>query len=299
MKNSFLLLSSTVLFFQALSLSAARIYVETSKEDSTKYLIKLDTEGSTINTIDGTLSMTGFGKDISDISTGGSSFSLWPNKPSLSNSTISFTGGVPSGISGKDLLVFTIYAKVADQKLASITFKNVVVYANDGKATPSAVKSSTSKFPTASTTFATSSTPTDRTPPEPFSIELGKDDSLFDGKYFISFSTTDSDSGINHYEIQEGNNTPIRSGSPYVLQDQTLASNITVTAFDDVNNKMTSTFGATNPVNTQTATSAAIQTTSNEVSTLSPLAFLGLIFLAFILYAFLKIYLQRRSRRRK
>lgn len=88
----------------------------------------------------------------------------------------------------------------------------------------------------------------DRTGPEEFYPSVEK----IDGKYAVVFATTDTLSGIDHYEIAElapkrffeiGNNKEIEEvenwldeKSPYVLEDQRLSSHIFVRAVDVAGN---------------------------------------------------------------
>ena len=65
---------------------------------------------------------------------------------------------------------------------------------------------------------------------------MGQDPSLFGGKYFISFSATDNESGMNYFAVQEGSGEFVQTESPYVLQDQTLSGIITVKAVDKAGN---------------------------------------------------------------
>jgi len=81
----------------------------------------------------------------------------------------------------------------------------------------------------------------DTQPPEEFKPETGKSPSVFEGKYFLSFATKDSGSGIDHYEILEigdGGEEVWKIGeSPYLLKDQTLQSTIRVKAIDKAGNE--------------------------------------------------------------
>lgn len=82
----------------------------------------------------------------------------------------------------------------------------------------------------------------DGTAPEPFKPEIGRDPSIFEGKYFLSFSASDETSDIDHYEISEmkGNKEKIewKTGkSPYLLKDQTLRSKILVKVVDRAGNE--------------------------------------------------------------
>lgn len=88
----------------------------------------------------------------------------------------------------------------------------------------------------------------DGTPPEPFEPEIAKDPSMFEGKYFLSFATTDKTSGIDHYEIIEADRRGYQrrttrkaewkiGESPYLLEDQSLRSIIKVKAVDKAGNE--------------------------------------------------------------
>jgi hypothetical protein len=82
----------------------------------------------------------------------------------------------------------------------------------------------------------------DTTPPAPFSIVESQNPSLFNGQKFISFQTTDAQSGIDYYMVKEGSAAPVRSGTLYVLKDQTGTENIIVYAYDNAGNIRTNSF---------------------------------------------------------
>ena len=77
----------------------------------------------------------------------------------------------------------------------------------------------------------------DSTLPEDFQPEIGQDFSIFEGKYFLSFATTDKTSGINYFEIKEGKKEWKKALSPYLLEDQELKSVIQVKAVDKAGNE--------------------------------------------------------------
>jgi len=77
----------------------------------------------------------------------------------------------------------------------------------------------------------------DKTPPEPFELAIAKDPTSFEGKYFLSFYTTDKMSGIDYFEIKEGKKDFKKITSPYVLEDQTSRSKIVVKAVDKAGNE--------------------------------------------------------------
>ena len=77
----------------------------------------------------------------------------------------------------------------------------------------------------------------DVTPPEEFKPEIGKDPTVFEGKYFLSFAATDEASGIDFYQVKEGKRDFKKVKSPYGLEDQSLKSKIVVKAVDKAGNE--------------------------------------------------------------
>ena len=79
----------------------------------------------------------------------------------------------------------------------------------------------------------------DVTSPKEFTLEIGQDPSMFGGKYFLSFATTDKTSGIDYYEVKEGKQDFKKVSSPYLLEDQSLGKKIVVQAYDKAGNYQT------------------------------------------------------------
>jgi hypothetical protein len=77
----------------------------------------------------------------------------------------------------------------------------------------------------------------DKKAPESFEITPGKDPSIFDNRYFISFFTTDAESGVAYFEIKEEGGSFVKGNSPYELKDQSLRSKIEVKAVDKAGNE--------------------------------------------------------------
>ena len=240
MKNSFKkVIISSLLFLSiptiAFSAQITAKHFISSNGNKNTVEVYLDTEGETINAVDGSITLDGFGKDIISISTGESPLSLWPNKPSLIDSKISFTGGVPQGLSGKDILLFVINLQPTVKEELTILPKDVYVYLNNGKG--DTIKTSDRTiFMVKGDTYLESTTPNDVTPPKNFTVELGRDATAYEGKYFLSFFTTDEGSGITHYEVTEGDSNPVLADSPYILRDQTLQTKVEVKAYDNFGN---------------------------------------------------------------
>jgi hypothetical protein len=242
----------TLAFFVPLGLSASTVYIDSSQTefhvgDRAVLNVRLNTEGKSINTVEGNISLDipiGVAS-VGDLSLSQSSFSLWPRKPSLSANgrSISFVGGIPNGLNSDNAILFKIIINL--EKPGSVNFapNDVVAYLNDGKGTKQIVSPKDLNLNvlqggatvTAQDTWKKTLSD-DKTPPESFEVILGQEGSVFDGKKFLSFSTIDKQSDVKYYEVIEGNNPPVRSGNTYVLQNQDKVGQITVLAYDSAGN---------------------------------------------------------------
>ncbi len=128
-------------------------------------------------------------------------------------------------------------------KTAEINFlENSQVLLNDGLGTPAQFKSRGAIFNLLSEKTEApkreweEKVSKDDILPESFDIEINRDSAIFGGKYFVIFSTTDKQTGIDHYEVKEGKGDWKRTSSPYLLEDQKLKSIIEVKAVDKAGN---------------------------------------------------------------
>ena len=206
--------------------------------------VRLDTQNTPVNVVEGTLTLQTPGHDIEmrELSVAGADLTLWPRKPSWSEDTqtITFVGGKPGGFNSDNEFLFRIFFLAKNK--GEVTFvPDIQAYVNDGKGTLLPVTVTPLVL-----TVKDGTTPpkdgwrdvvaSDNTPPEILSAEIGKDPSLYDGKLFLVIHSEDTQSGIDHFEVKEGERDPVRSGSEYVLQDQDQSTKITVTAIDKAGN---------------------------------------------------------------
>lgn len=240
------------------SVFASIVYIDTNQSDffvgdSILFSVRVNSENKDINTVEGEVLLDYLGDAVSlaDINTAGSLFSLWPGKPvpSENNTSISFVGGSPGGLLSKDAIVFNFVLNLQETGQITLSPNTIGVYLNDGKGTKDTVRvedlvinvlPEKSGEPSADEWNTIISQ--DKIAPESFEITLGKDPSLFDNQYFISFFTTDTESGVAYYEVQEGQNNLVRAQSPYLLTDQSLSSFIHVKAVDKAGNERTEGF---------------------------------------------------------
>ena len=231
--------------------------------------LRIDTENECINTVSAELGFSQDVLEVIDFSQGNSILSLWLKPPEINSNLglVSFIGGIPGGYCGKlpgdpglsnllGKIIFKVKEKpsggqTSAESEAKVEFlDSSQVLLNDGFGTPTKL---TVEELTLKILPKTAETPEnewqaelekDNIPPEDFKIEINKDYSIFEGKYFIIFSTTDKQTGIDHYEVQEiASKWMLKSAkfekaaSPYLLKDQSLQSIIKVKAVDKAGNE--------------------------------------------------------------
>lgn len=257
MKNKnlikYIFVSLLTLVFIPSGAHAAGVYVESAQKvisvgDTAVVTIKVNSDKDILNTIEGDISvpLNGSSVYVQEFSLAGSAFGLWPRTPSLSTDgqTISFVGGVPGGFSIQGATLFKMVIEAKKAGVISITPRNIVAYASDGKGTkvPVEVKGLTLEVrPRAAGVPVNDEwkavVSADLTPPQDFIVVLGQDSTIFSGKKFAFFSAVDNESGIDHYDVSENGRPAVRSGSTYELQDQTGTPKLTVIAYDKAGNK--------------------------------------------------------------
>ncbi len=231
---------------------ASTVYVQTNHSeffvgDTILFNVRVDSGGKTINAAEGEvlLDHDAGGVALTDINTSGSVFSLWLSKPLPSdrNTRITFAGGSPGGFVSSDAILFNVVLKLQTTGQIALSPSNIAVYLNDGKGTRDVVSVRDliiDVLPQRSGAVAIDDwaqiVSDDTTAPQPFEIYAGQDDSVYDGKKFLSFSTTDAQSGISYYEVLEGDLPPTRSSDTYVLQEQSNPVKVTVIAYDAAGN---------------------------------------------------------------
>lgn len=262
---------------------AASLYIAPNtstlyKGDTGQYTVRLDVDTEQcINAVDATIQYSE-NIEVIDLSTGGSIFSMWVEEPIINRDerTITFAGGIPNGYCGRiagdprltnqivDIIVqspsFSVGSGSRDASStdeATLSFlDSTTAYLNDGRGTQVAIDTFDTNIdliPRAGNSvnndwvdFVNS----DTIPPTPFSIALERTENAFSNDFFITFATTDKQSGINYYEVMEeplsqsgffnwgSVDAPwIEATSPYVLEDQSLNSTIFVRAVDKAGNE--------------------------------------------------------------
>jgi len=248
-RNSLFIILLGSLLFLPLGAKGAILYLEPLRSthnqgDTFIVEVRLDSQGEYINAVEVNL---GFDKDIlevQDLSQGNSVLTLWIKKPDFSNGVISFIGGTPGGYQGPEGLLIKIAFLGKVQGDARVVFQNnSKILLNDGKGTPADLITESANFsisaikPEIPEDEWQKEIEKDENSPQSFEIEISQDPAIFKGKYFITFSTTDKETGIAHYEVKEGKRDWKMGNSPYVLENQKLTDDIWVKAVDKAGNE--------------------------------------------------------------
>ncbi|MCA9357228.1 hypothetical protein H6784_00505 [Candidatus Nomurabacteria bacterium] len=277
------------IFLIPLYSEAASLYIDPAistlnRGDSAKMVLRLDTDEAAeecVNAVDGVVTYSDNIEPV-DVSIGNSIFNMWVERPVINkeNKTITFAGGIPNGYCGRvqgDPRLTNIIAEIVFrspgfsvgagsnvENTATVDFtSSSTAYLNDGFGTKADLNLYGAKIELNKSAGATMINPwkdeieADDILPEKFSISLQKDDKAFSGKYYIVFSTTDKQTGIDHYEVMEEPLTQFgsfqwgRADAPWlmvkqppvhVLKDQSLNSIIRVKAIDKAGNEYIATY---------------------------------------------------------
>lgn len=277
MKNKFLLFIPYSLFLiPAFTNAAVSVFLDPASisanpRDTFVVNIRIDTAGDCVNAIDGKIKFDPSVLKAVDFGRGQSLISLWLAPPKIDQNAgiISFAGGIPGGYCGRisgDPGLTNILGKVvflpANESVAPATTHILVaddseILLNDGLGTKAQVEYRGADIIIGTGTGIANAwldeVRSDTIAPELFTIELDREPLVYDGKYFIAWSTSDKQSGIDHYEVLETNPWKFgffesmlggekkafwtRAESPYVLSDQNLRSKILVKAVDKIGNE--------------------------------------------------------------
>lgn len=208
----------------------------------------LDTEGESINALEGTLSYPEAALSLEEIRSGGSLINFWAEAPKDESGRIRFAGITPGGYLGNGGELFSLLFKVTAENDLQFSLTDARTLKNDGEA---------SALPfTLARTVTLSDAPAqlelarlhDTTAPHPFTAYRAHDATLFDGQTFVSFATQDKESGVARYEIAEYRGFRWFAGifsdlawkevtTPALLSDQRGESYVFIRAIDGAGNE--------------------------------------------------------------
>jgi hypothetical protein len=252
MKKSFtikLIILLTLAFFFNRNVLAATLELNTEKNtfqqaETFTLTVFLNTEGDSINTIEGNLKYDDNFIKAEAVNIGSSFISFWVEKPDLKTSgLIHFSGITPGGISTSNGEVFKVTFQTEKIGDTTLLLNNINLFLNDGQGStiPAKIKNANIMINQGININKTVDLiSNDKVPPEKFNIIRTQDSSLFDNKYFIVFSTVDKGSGIDRYQVCELFKC-VSAESPFLLWNQTPFYRIVVHAYDSNGNVQSST----------------------------------------------------------
>lgn len=258
MKKSLLLLLFVIFiaFILPFSSDAAQIFFGVHEKNiglnsKMEMGVFLNTGGEPINAIEGEIIFPADFFEFQGIYNGNSLLTFWIKQPVLiSQGVVSFSGIVPGGFAGPKGYLFSIILKTKQRgESLIISSNNEKILLNDGDGSEAKITKAPMGLNIIEQSPQETFTPLyDSISPESFMPQISKDKNIFDGKYFLAFTTQDKISGIDHYEIMEYpqfgsfkglfyKKQWIMAESPYLLQDQTLRSVVYIKAVDRAGNE--------------------------------------------------------------
>jgi hypothetical protein len=242
-----LLTASLLLVLSPVAVFAAQFSVEASTVnlkpgDQIETYLTVNAQKESVNALSGVLNFDTKQLSVREIRTGRSIVSFWIEQPVETSAGIRFAGMIPGGYTQDGGSIFSVVFEVKSVSNGSVGIVSVEkpqILLNDGKGTAAAVTLNNYFYQiNLDNSLPRRVDPiNDAVPPESFTSVISKDENLFGGKWFLTFSTLDKISGVDHYEVKEGWLGRFHTvESPYQLQDQDLSSKITVRAVDKAGN---------------------------------------------------------------
>lgn len=167
---------------------------------------------------------------------------LWLEQPQLavgSPGGVVFSGVIPGGVAG-DFPLFTIVAAPAEaDPVVSIGPLTLISYNQNENGSTTQIL-----IPETTVRLQKNDGPdvyrepvvVDEIPPEAFKPELQKSPDAAHGMWLLSFFATDKQSGIDYYQVREGDTEWQTTTSPYQIKDQSFKSFLAVKAVDRAGN---------------------------------------------------------------
>jgi len=210
-----------------------------SKDEQFYIDVNLNTEGKTINGIEGSISFSSDNISFVRAEEGNSIVNLWIDKPALSDGVIKFSGIIPNGFSGVidpfnpdnklPGLIIRLIFETKKEGDCNIAISKAITTLNDGLGTVDNITPSSIKISIQNTSNPyIYKTPND-TAPE-LSASVIRDPNIENNKYVLIFDAKDKQTGIKEVLIKEGSRPWKKIESPYLLEDQSRHSIITVQA---------------------------------------------------------------------
>ena len=204
------------------------------KQDGNLLNLFLDSPVEPVNALAGEINLPP-GFKLERIQTGNSLVSFWVDSPVLTDEKIIFSGIIPGGYQETAGPVFSlVFSATPSDRIQSLKVSKAQVLLHDGLGTKTAVETPEVTWqPFAADGISVD----DKISPEEFEPLIASDPSLFDGRHFLVFQTQDKQSGMDHFEIKEGDGAWQTATSPYLISHQNLDKRIQIKAVDLAGNE--------------------------------------------------------------
>ncbi len=223
--------------------------------------VLLDPQGQNVNTVSATVAIPN-DLDYVGVDDSTSIVGLWVDEPTFDKKsrTLVLSGIIPGGFTGSidpfnpseykpgTIIRLLLRGHTAGSGLFSLP--DVQAFLNDGLGTETRVSSGSLPLvvdellqPGSLDFFP------DNQAPLEFQPVVERDLLLYDNQRVLIFNTKDKGSGMDHYEVKEGNASWVIAVSPYLLKDQEMKGDILVKAVDRDGNERIEAIPAANPFN--------------------------------------------------
>lgn len=197
-----------------------------------------------VNALEGTILFPSDSVDLKEIRDGNTSVNFWVEKPHSDRvGAVTFSGITTGGFPQAKNALFSMIFHAKQAGTGTFLLEHVQAFKNDGTGERTTVSGNPFSFFVSTTSDVSAPddlTIVDTEGPEIFKPYIGSDPEIYSGKYFLVFSTKDKGSGVDHYEVKEGNwGKYVIAENPYLLADQSLHKKIYITAIDKNGNKTT------------------------------------------------------------
>lgn len=218
--------------------------------------VLLDPDGAAFNGVEGTVQFSADTLTFIRSEDGNSIVGPWIDRPQVDGDRIRFSGIMPNGFDGvidpfdshirKPGTLLRLVFEGRAPGVGHITTHGMHITANDGNGTLYSIPDTEVAIPVSGETNSSVYALQDTHRPT-LVASVVTDKKLYDGRATLIFTASDKESGVDRVEVQEGNHASVVATSPYLLEDQSRTSVITVRAYDISGNVTTVTI---NPVYT-------------------------------------------------
>jgi len=250
MKNNF-----KKIIFILIIVSVFSIFINNKVEASTLYLkpsnispgineqfyvdVMLTTDGKIINGLESTINFDSKNLTFIRAEEAKSLINLWVEKPKLKGDSITFSGIMPNGFEGvidpfnlntklPGLMIRLVFEakKEGNTKISAISYATL----NDGLGTVDNILPVETLFAISNivTPYVYQTKENDVRPE--ITAYITADPNLYDNKYVLIFEAKDKQTGIKSILVKEGRGGWREATSPYLLEDQTRSSIISIQA---------------------------------------------------------------------